>query len=255
MKKRLLPLLLTVIVLFSLLPTVALAATTTGSSISYTTNANHWIQRTNHSGQTYTYKFPLIDGKWGYCVDFGFSYSTNPSFLSTYDWTYATGADAEALLERAVTVSGMYEYSDEVLDNVKWLMSYINQHYSLDEADLGAYMMCVQTYVWDNMSRKAYGDTSDGGQIDDGGYADPATYEKYVRMYTDLLTIKAEEDAELQRQIADYAEQGIDAYVTADLLGFPVLWAGLQAVAWAVLAALLLTGAGFVSVRKRRAVA
>ena len=46
-----------------------------------------------------------------------------------------------------------------------------------------------------------------------------------------------------------------NAYVTADLLGFPVLWAGLQAVAWAVLAALLLTGAGFVSVRKRRAVA
>ena len=216
MKKRLLPLLLAVIALFSLLPTVALAATTTGSSISYTTNTNHWIQRTNHSGQTYTYKFPLIDGKWGYCVDFGFSYSTNPSFLSTYDWTYATGADAEALLERAVTVSGMYEYSDEVLDNVKWLMSYISQHYSLDEADLGAYMMCVQTYVWDNMSRKAYGDTSDGGQIDDGGYADPATYEKYVRMYTDLLTIKAEEDAELQRQIADYAEQGIDAYVAAD---------------------------------------
>ena len=216
MKKRPLPLLLTVIALFSLLPTVALAATTTGSSISYTTNTNHWIQRTNHSGQTYTYKFPLIDGKWGYCVDFGFSYSTNPSFLSTYDWTYATGADAEALLERAVTISGMNEYSDEVLDNVKWLMSYINQHYSLDEADLGAYMMCVQTYVWDNMSRKAYGDTSDGGQIDDGGYADPATYEKYVRMYTDLLTIKAEEDAELQRQIADYAEQGIDAYVIAD---------------------------------------
>lgn len=46
-----------------------------------------------------------------------------------------------------------------------------------------------------------------------------------------------------------------NAYVTADLLGFPVLWAGLQAVTWAVLAALLLTGAGFVSVRKRRAVA
>ena len=105
MKKRLLPLLLTVIALFSLLPTVALAATTTGSSISYTTNTNHWIQRTNHSGQTYTYKFPLIDGKWGYWVDFGFSYSTNPSFLSTYDWTYATGADAEALLERALPLA------------------------------------------------------------------------------------------------------------------------------------------------------
>ena len=217
MKKRsLLLILITALLVVGLIPTVAFAATTTGSSISYTTNTNHWIQRTNHSGQTYTYKFPLIDGKWGYCVDFGFSYSTNPSFLSTYDWTYATGADAEALLERAVTISGMNEYSEEVLDNVKWLMSYINQHYSLDEADLGAYMMCVQTYVWDNMSRKSYGDTSDGGQIDDGGYADPATYEKYVRMYTDLLTIKAEEDAELQRQIAYYAEQGIDAYVAAD---------------------------------------
>ena len=40
MKKRLLPLLLAVIALFSLLPTVALAATTTGSSISYTTSPN-----------------------------------------------------------------------------------------------------------------------------------------------------------------------------------------------------------------------
>ena len=30
------------------------------------------------------------------------------------------------------------------------------------------------------------------------------------------MTIKAEEDAELQRQIAEYAAQGIDAYVAAD---------------------------------------
>ncbi len=243
-KRRLLSILISALLIVGLIPTTAFAATTTGTGISYSTNTNHWIQRTNHSSQTYTYKFPLIDGKWGYCVDFGFSYSTNPSFLSTYDWTYATGADAEALLERAVTISSMNEYSDEVLDNVKWLMSYINQHYSLDEADLGAYMMCVQTYVWDNMTRKSYGDTSDGGQIDDGGYADPATYEKYKRMYTDLLTIKAEEDAELQRQIAEYAAQGIDAYVAAD-----------PATQWAVYAISSVSGRqGFFNYNEKRVI-
>ena len=216
-KRRLLSWLLIAAVLCGLLSIQAFAASSTGSGISYSTNTNHWIGRTSINGNNYMYKPPLVDGKWAYCVDFGYSYNPDkPSTLASYQWTHSTGEDAEALLERAVTISGMHEFSEEVLDNAKWLMSYINQHYSLDEADLGAYMMCVQTYLWDNMTRKAYGDTSDGGHIDDGGYTDMSTYEKYKRMYTDLLTIKAEEDAVLQRQIADYAQQGIDAYVAPD---------------------------------------
>ena len=215
-KRRLLSILISALLIVGLIPTTAFAATTTGTGISYSTNTNHWIQRNNHAGQTYTYRPPLVDGNLAYCVDFGYSYSTNSTFLGSYTWTRATGADAEELLERAVTVSGMYEYSDEVLENVKWLMSYVNQHFTMDIPDLGAYMMSIQTYVWDNMSYKSYGDTSDGGQIDDGGYANPATYEKYVQIYTDLLTIKAEEDAALQREIADYAAEGISAHIEAD---------------------------------------
>ena len=213
---RLSALLLALVTLLNVLAFESSAATNTGSGISYTTNSNHWIKRTNHNGQTYTYKPPLINGKWAYCVDLGYSYSNNSAFLNSYDWTYAAGADADDLLKRAVTISGMSDYSEEVLDNAKWLMSYINQHYSLDQAELGEWMMCVQTYVWDYMQRKDFGDTTEDGQIDDGGYADPSTYERYKRMYTDLLIIKAEEDAALQRQIADYAAQGIAARVAAD---------------------------------------
>ena len=232
MKKRLIALLLTAAALLGLLTGAALAASTTGAGISHTTNPNHWIKRTSKSGGSYTYKPPLVDGKWAYCVDFGYSYnSESPQFLASYRWTHATGADAEDLLERAVTLSGMSDYSGEVLENVKWLMSYINQHYTLDDAALGAAMMCVQTYVWDNMSYKGHGDTSDGGQIDDGGYADPVTYEQYKEMYTQLLEVKAAEDARLQRQVADYAAQGIRARVEAD-----------PASQWAVLASSSVSG-------------
>ena len=232
MKKRLIALLLTAAALLALLTGAALAASTAGTGISHTTNPNHWIKRTSKSGGSYTYKPPLVDGKWAYCVDFGYSYnSESPQFLASYRWTHAIGADAEDLLERAVTLSGMSDYSGEVLENVKWLMSYINQHYTLDDAALGAAMMCVQTYVWDNMSYKGHGDTSDGGRIDDGGYADPVTYEQYKEMYTQLLEVKAAEDARLQRQVADYAAQGIRARVEAD-----------PASQWAVLASSSVSG-------------
>lgn len=216
-KRRLLSILIIALIFISLVPTTAFAAMTTGTGISYTTNTNHWIRRGSSTGYQYTYKPPLVDGTWAYCVDYGYSYnSESGSFLNSYTWTRASGTEAEKLLERAVNISGMHEYSNEVLGNVKWLMSYVNQHYTLDQASLGEWLMCVQTYVWDNMSYKSYGDTSDGGQIDGGGYANPDTYEKYKRMYTDLLAIKAEEDAALQRQVEEYAAQGIDAYVAPD---------------------------------------
>ena len=138
-----------------MLPVAAFAASDTGNGIAVTSNPNHWIRRTNHHGYDYTYKPPLINGKWGYCVDFGFSYnSEDASFRNSYSWTHATGAEAEELLARALLISGMDHFSNEVTENAKWLMSYINQHYTLSDNELGEWMMCVQTYLWDNMERK-----------------------------------------------------------------------------------------------------
>ncbi len=217
-KRRFLSLLLAIVLIISLLPLNAFAVSNTGTGIAVTTNPNHWIRRTNHHGYDYTYKPPLINGKWGYCVDFGFSYnSEDANFRNSYSWTHATGTEAEDLLNRALLISGMDHFSDEVTGNAKWLMSYINQHYSLSDNELGEWMMCVQTYLWDNMERKAYGDTADvGSNVDDGGYAYPETYERYKRMYTDLLSLKAAEDVDLQNQIADYAAAGKSAYISID---------------------------------------
>ena len=219
MKKRsVFSLLLAIVLIVSMLPMSVFAASNAGTGIAVTSNPNHWIRRTNHHGYDYTYKPPLINGKWGYCVDFGFSYnSEDASFRNSYSWTHATGAEAEELLARALLISGMDHFSNEVTENAKWLMSYINQHYTLSDNELGEWMMCVQTYLWDNMERKAYGDTADvGSNVDDGGYAYPETYERYKRMYTDLLSLKAAEDVDLQNQVADFVSQGISAYITVD---------------------------------------
>jgi uncharacterized surface anchored protein len=215
---RLLSLLMVIALIIGLLPLNALAVSNTGTGISVTTNPNHFIRRVNHHGSEYTYKPPLIDGKWGYCVDFGYSYnSEDANFRSSYSWTHATGAEAEDLLDRALIISGMADFSPEVVENAKWLMSYINQHYTLADNELGAWLMTVQTYLWDNMERKAYGDTADAGSnVDDGGYADVSRYERYKELYTWLLTLKAEEDVDLQNQVAELTAQGIDAYIAVD---------------------------------------
>ena len=181
---RFLSLVMAIVLIIGLLPLNAFAASNTGTGISVTTNPNHFIRRVNHHGSEYTYKPPLVDGKWGYCVDFGFSYnSEDASFRNSYSWTHATGAEAEELLDRALLISGMDNFSPEVVENAKWLMSYINQHYSLSDNELGAWLMTVQTYLWDNMERKAYGDTADvGSNVDDGGYADVSRYERYKEL-------------------------------------------------------------------------
>ena len=219
MKKRsVFSLLLAIVLIVSMLPMSVFAASNAGTGIAVTSNPNHWIRRTNHHGYDYTYKPPLINGKWGYCVDFGFSYnSEDASFRNSYSWTHATGAEAEELLARALLISGMDHFSNEVTENAKWLMSYINQHYTLSDNELGEWMMCVQTYLWDNMERKAYGDTADvGSNVDDGGYAYPETYERYKRMYTDLLSLKAAEDVDLQNRVAAYVAEGHRAYIAVD---------------------------------------
>ena len=100
-KGRFLLLLLVIVFIIGLLPTTVFAASNTGTGIAVTTNPNHWIRRTNHHGYDYTYKPPLINGKWGYCVDFGFSYnSEDANFRNSYSWTHATGTEAKDLLNQ-----------------------------------------------------------------------------------------------------------------------------------------------------------
>ena len=75
--------------------------------------------------------------------------------------------------------------------------------------------MALQTYIWDNQSDKsAGGDPS--GDIDAGGFANADTYDQYVEYYNWLLGQKANEDAELQAQVEEYAAQGIHASIVED---------------------------------------
>ena len=76
----------------------------------------------------------------------------------------------------------------------------------------GSLFMAAQTYVWDHQTFKGEGD----GDIDGGGYANADTYEMYLGYIDWMLKEKAKEDAEFQRQIEEYAEQGIIATVVED---------------------------------------
>ena len=90
--------------------------------------------------------------------------------------------------------------------------------------------MALQTYIWDNQSDKsAGGDPS--GDIDAGGFANADTYDQYVEYYNWLLGQKANEDAEFQRQIEEYAAQGIHASIVED-----------ESSKWAVLATSSVSG-------------
>ena len=98
------------------------------------------------------------------------------------------------------------------VENVKWMMSYIADY--TDEIP-GSLFMALQTYIWDNQSDKsAGGDPS--GDIDAGGFANQDTYDQYVGYYNWLLGQKANEDAELQAKVEEYAEQGIQASIVED---------------------------------------
>ncbi len=94
--QRVLSLFLVLAAVLSLLPTPAMAAITTGTGIAATTDANRWSTRLNAQGQPYTYKPPVINGKYLYCVDRGYSWRWgNPSFTGSYTYKYATGADTD----------------------------------------------------------------------------------------------------------------------------------------------------------------
>ena len=110
MKKRLLSLLLTLVTILSLLPTSAFAASKTGSGIQITQDQAYWSTRLLANGTPYSYRPPLADGKLVYCMDSGLGYHyATKSFLDSYSWTSGSGADADAVLQSALTNSGLSE--------------------------------------------------------------------------------------------------------------------------------------------------
>ena len=216
LKTRILSAMLALLTLLTLLPTSALAASGSGTGIKATTDPNLWSTRLTSTGQPYSYRPPMAAGKQLYCMDLGYSYRYGTaSFLNSYSYTSATGADADALWEKAVAKTGLGEMDAAVKENVKWMMSYIADY--TGEIP-GSLFMALQTYIWDHQSNKsAGGDTS--GDIDAGGFANADTYETYVGYYNWMLAQKAKEDAELQKQIEEYTAQGKQASIVEDVSG------------------------------------
>lgn len=209
-KHRLLSLLLTLVTVLSLLPTAAFAASNTGSGLKITSNQAYWSTRLLANGTPYSYRPPLVDGKLVYCMDSGLGYHyATPSYLNSFTWTSGTGADAEAVLQSAVTNSGLSEMDAATVENVKWMMTYLND---CKASNVGQLFMAVQTYVWDHQSYKG----EPGGDGDAGGYANADTYDLYLSLIDWLLEQKAQEDAELQRQIEEYTAQGKSASIVED---------------------------------------
>ena len=209
-KHRLLSLLLTLVTILSLLPTAAFAASNTGSGLKITTNQAYWSTRLLANGTPYSYRPPLVDGKLVYCMDSGLGYHyATASYLNSFTWTSGTGADADAVLQSAVTNSGLSEMDAATVENVKWMMTYLND---CKESNVGQLFMAVQTYVWDHQSYKG----EPGGDGDAGGYANADTYDLYLSLIDWLLEQKAQEDAEFQRQIEEYTAQGKSASIVED---------------------------------------
>ena len=219
MRTRLLSLLLVLVTVLSLLPTSALAASSTGTGIKPTSNTNYWTTRLLHDGTPYSYKPPMAAGKMLYCLDRGYGYRWGtPSFLNSYTYTSATGADADAVLKTALAQSGMGELDAQQLENFKWMMTFISDY----KGDIpGSLFMAAQTYVWDHQTFKGEGD----GDIDGGGYANADTYETYLGYIDWMLAEKAKEDAAFQKQIEEYAAQGVIATVVEDDTAKWAVWA------------------------------
>ena len=169
-RTKFLSLLLALVTILSLLPTAAFAASNTGSGLKITTNQAYWSTRLLANGTPYSYRPPLADGKLVYCMDSGLGYHyATKSFLDSYSWTSGSGADADAVLQSAVTNSGLSEMDAATVENVKWMMTYLND---CKDSNVGQLFMAVQTYVWENQSYKG----EPGGDGDAGGYANADTY-------------------------------------------------------------------------------
>ena len=209
-KTRIVSALLVIMTLLSLLPTTAFAATGTGKGITITTNQVYWSTRILANGTPYSYRPPEAAGRLLYCLDSGLGYhNATPSYCDSFTYTSATNADADAVLKTAVANSGLGEMDAATLANVKWLMTYINDSKA---SNIGQLFMAVQTYIWDHQSYKGAGD----GTGDAGGYANADTYDLYLSLIDSMLAQKAREDAEFQRQIAEYAARGQVASVIED---------------------------------------
>lgn len=209
-KNRLLSVLLVLVTVLTLLPTTAFAATSTGTGIKATTNSNYWTTRLLTDGTPYSYRPPMAAGKMLYCCDRGYGYRWGTeSFLNSYTYTSATGADADEVLKNALALSGLGELDAQQLENVKWMMTYIVDY----KGEIpGSLFMALQTYIWDNQTYKGGGD----GDIDAGGYANADTYETYLGYIDWMLGQKANEDAAYAKQIEEYAAQGKVATVVED---------------------------------------
>ena len=209
-RTKFLPLLLALVTILSLLPTSAFAASKTGSGIQITQNQAYWSTRLLANGTPYSYRPPLADGKLVYCMDSGLGYHyATKSVLDSFTWTSGSGADADAVLQSAITNSGLSEMDAMTIENVKWMMTYLND---CKASNVGQLFMAVQTYVWENQSYKG----EPGGDGDAGGYANADTYELYLSLIDDLLAKKAAEDAEFLKQIEAYKAQGIEASIVED---------------------------------------
>ena len=209
-RTKFLSLLLALVTILSLLPTAAFAASNTGSGLKITTNQAYWSTRLLANGTSYSYRPPLVDGKLVYCMDSGLGYHyATASYLDSFTWTSGTGADADAVLQSAVTNSGLSEMDAATVENVKWMMTYLND---CKASNVGQLFMAVQTYVWDHQSYKG----EPGGDGDAGGYANADTYDLYLSLIDWLLEQKAQEDAEFQRQIEEYTAQGKSASIVED---------------------------------------
>ena len=209
-RTKFLSVLLALVTILSLLPTAAFAASNTGSGLKITTNQAYWSTRLLANGTPYSYRPPLVDGKLVYCMDSGLGYHyATPSYLNSFTWTSGTGADADAVLQSAVTNSGLSEMDAATVENVKWMMTYLND---CKASNVGQLFMAVQTYVWDHQSYKG----EPGGDGDAGGYANADTYDLYLSLIDWLLEQKAQEDAEFQRQIEEYTAQGKSASIVED---------------------------------------
>lgn len=85
-RTRLLSLLLVLVTVLSLLPTSALAASSTGTGIKPTSNTNYWTTRLLHDGTPYSYKPPMAAGKMLYCMDRGYGYRWGTWQTATANW-------------------------------------------------------------------------------------------------------------------------------------------------------------------------
>ena len=209
-RTKFLSLLLALVTILSLLPTSVFAASKTGSGIQITQNQAYWSTRLLANGTPYSYRPPLVDGKLVYCMDSGLGYHyATASYLNSFTWTSGTGADADTVLQSALTNSGLSEMDAATVENVKWMMTYLND---CKASNVGQLFMAVQTYVWDHQSYKG----EPGGDGDAGGYANADTYDLYLSLIDWLLEQKAQEDAEFQRQIEEYTAQGKSASIVED---------------------------------------